>query len=220
MDENGLKLYFMDTGELSDETYYQTCYDSLSAYRRDKIDRQRFMADKKRSMAAGILMDLGLQEHGLREAQVRVCHGENGKPYLPDYPEIHYNLAHSGNMAMAVFAETEAGCDIEKVRTADLKLARRFFCPGEYAFIAGLEGEEQDYAFVRLWTLKESFLKVTGMGMRLPLNSFEFQFSEDGLYVTIQQNFDKKNYCFVEKDFENCHAAVCIQDESSNHRQG
>lgn len=219
MEDNGLKLYFMNTEELLDEAYYQTCYNSLSSYRQDKIDRQHFDADKRRSMAAGLLMDQGLQAYGLREAQVRICQGENGKPYLPDYPEIHYNLAHSGNMAMAVFADAEAGCDIEKFRTADLKLARRFFCPDEYVYIAALDGQKQNHAFVRLWTLKESFLKVTGMGMRLPLNSFEFQFSEDDLCVTIQQNFDKKSYRFVEKDFDGCHAAVCIQDLSGSDRK-
>ena len=214
MDDNGLKMYIMNTEELSDETYYQTCYSSLSAYRREKIDRQRFAADKKLSMGVGILMDRGLKAYGLREAGVRILQGENGKPYLPDYPEIHYNLAHSGNLAMAVFAETEVGCDIEKLHTADLKLAKRFFCPREYAYISGLEGEEQDQAFVRLWTLKESFLKVTGKGMCLPLDSFEFQFGKDFQRVEIRQNYNQKPYQFLEYDFEDYHAAVCIQEIS------
>ena len=32
--------------------------------------------------------------------------------------------------------------------------------------------------FYRLWTLKESFMKVTGLGMKLPLDSFCFQLGE------------------------------------------
>lgn len=206
------KLYTMDTEELSDAAYYEMCYNSLSTYRQEKIDRQRFMSDKKLSMGAGILMDRGLKEYGLREAQVKIEYGENGKPYLPDYPEIHYNLAHSGNMAIAVFAETEVGCDIEKSRTADLRLAKRFFCPGEYAYVAGLKGREQNHAFVRIWTLKESFLKVTGMGMKLPLNSFEFLFSKDNRGIILRQDYNNKSYGFFEYDFDDCHAAVCIQE--------
>lgn len=212
MDDCGLKLYTMDTNGLSDETYYKECYGSLSAGRREKIDRQRFPSDKRLSLGAGLLMDKGLREYGLCEAKVRILRGENGKPYLPDYPHIHFNLAHSGNMAMAVFAEAEVGCDIEKSRAADLRLAKRFFCPGEYGYLAGLEGREQDRAFVRLWTLKESFLKVTGMGIRLPLDSFSFQISKDGTRVTVEQSYDHKSYRFFENDYGDCHAAVCIQE--------
>lgn len=211
MKEKAMKLYTMDTEELSDEAHFRKCYESLSASRQEKIDGYRFLTDKKLSMGAGLLLDRGLREYGLREAKVRIAQGENGKPYLPDYPEIHYNLSHSGNMVLAVFAREETGCDIEKIQTVNLKLAKRFFCPREYAYISDLKGERQNYAFCRLWTLKESFLKVTGMGMKLPLDSFEFTISEQGKEVAIHQEYDGNQYQFIEKNFGKYHAAVCIQ---------
>lgn len=211
MDSKKLKLYTLDTAELSDEAYFKKCYESLSASRQKKIDSYRFPADKKLSMGAGLLLDRGLAEYGLREAQIRIAQGENGKPYLPDYPQIHYNLSHSGSMALAVFAETEVGCDIEQIQAANLKLAKRFFCPREYAYIAELEGECQDYAFYRFWTLKESFLKATGMGMKLPLDSFEFGLSATERGITVHQSYDRRQYEFTENDFGRYHAAVCVQ---------
>ncbi len=211
MDDKNMKLYTMNTEELSDEAYYRKCYDSLSVCRQQKIDSYRFPADRKLSMGAGLLLDRGLAEYGLREAEVRIVQGENGKPYLPDYPQIHYSLSHSGNMALAVFAGTEIGCDIEQVQAANLKLAQRFFCPREYAYIAERKGERQDYAFCRLWTLKESFLKVTGMGMKLPLDSFEFELSETEQRITIHQTYDGHQYEFTEHDFGRYHAAICVQ---------
>lgn len=211
MDSKKLKLYTLDTAELSDEAYFKKCYGSLSASRQKKIDSYRFPADKKLSMGAGLLLDRGLAEYGLREAEVKIAQRENGKPYLPDYPQIHYNLSHSGSMALAVFAETEVGCDIEQIQAANLKLAKRFFCPQEYAYIAELEGECQDYAFYRVWTLKESFLKATGMGMKLQLDSFGFGMSETEQGITVRQSYDRSKYEFAEYDFGRYHAAVCVQ---------
>lgn len=210
MEDNGWKLYTMDTKKLSDEAYFKKCYDRLSAYRKEKTDNCRLLDDKNRSIGAGLLLDKGLGEYGLKEAEVRFAQGENGKPYLLDYPGIHFNLAHSGHMVLAVFADREVGCDIEKIKAANLKLAKRFFCPEEYAYLTSLKGEEQNRGFYRLWTLKESFLKVTGKGIRMPLNSFAFDISKENQGILLRQEYDKKQYEFQEYDFGTYHAAICV----------
>lgn len=139
------------------------------------IDRIRMPQDKRLSLAAGILLDEGLRTYGLREARVHVCKGEYGKPYFPDFPEIHFNLSHSGNAALAVFADREVGCDIELRKRANEALARRFFCAREADWmLAAAEEKEREDRFYRIWTLKESFLKATGQGLHLPLDSFCF----------------------------------------------
>ena len=83
--------------------------------------------DKMLSLGAGILIDKGLETFGLREANVRIAEGTYGKPYFPDYPDIHFSVSHSEKMVLAVFADTEVGCDIEYMDSVDLKLAERFF---------------------------------------------------------------------------------------------
>ena len=104
MEDKGFKIYTIDTQAFSDEEYFRKCYASLSVRRRGKADQYRNPEDRKRSVAAGVLLDRGLREYGLCEAGVRIGQGENGKPYFMDYPDIHYNLSHSGSMALAVFA--------------------------------------------------------------------------------------------------------------------
>lgn len=201
----------MDTERLTDNTYFQECYNQLSASRRAKIDEYHFIKDKKLSLGAGVLLDKGLREYGLKEADVRIGQKKNGKPYLTDYPQIHFNLTHSENMVLAVFADVEVGCDIEYTKEADLELAKRFFCPGEYEFIACMEGEKRDSAFCQIWTMKESFLKVTGMGIELPLNAFGFYLSEGKIRVS--QNYDKCGYDIWQYNFGEYWAAVCIQNQ-------
>jgi len=206
---DGFRLYTMNTEQLEDDAYFQECYIRLSAYRRAKIDRYRYMKDKRLSLGAGILLDTGLREYGLKEAEVTFGQKKNKKPYLPDHPHIHFNLSHSENMVLAVFADTEVGCDIEYTKEANLEIAKRFFCPEEYESLARLEGEEQNSAFYQLWTLKESFIKAAGMGMELPLNSFGFYLS-DGI-IKVRQSYDKLEYSFRQYCFGRYWAAVCIQ---------
>ncbi len=209
MKDEGLRLYTMDTEQLTDDGYFRECYNQLSSFRRAKIDKYHFMKAKMLSLGAGMLLDRGLREYGLREADVRIGQKKNGKPYLPDYPQIHFNLAHSENMVLAVFARAEVGCDIEYMKKADLKLAKRFFCPEEYEFLADLPKEQQDSFFFQLWTLKESFLKATGMGLELPLNEFGFYLSDGRILV--RQNYDKSVYSIRQYSFGQYWAAVCIQ---------
>jgi len=167
------------------------------------------MKDKRLSLGAGILLDRGLREYGLREAEVRIRLKKNGKPYLPEHPRLHFSLSHSEEMVLAVFADAEVGCDIEYTRRAELKLAEKFFRPEEYAYVAGLEGEEQDSAFFQLWTLKESFLKATGMGLGLPLNAFQLCVSGDE--IKVRQTYDRFEYGIRQYSFGRYWAAVCLQ---------
>ncbi len=180
-EETGAVLYWLDTRELENEVYFSEYYKMMSHERRRKVDSCLFVKDKRLSLGAGILMDKGLSAYDLCERETAVSYRENGKPYLPGYPHIHFNLSHSGSRVLAAFAGVETGCDIEQVQQADLALAQRFFTRKEYDFIAGQQGsEQQNEAFFRLWTLKESLLKAVGTGLSLSLDAFGITISPQG----------------------------------------
>lgn len=194
-----VRLYWLNTENFSD-VIYQEYYKKLSPARRQKAGSYHYTRDRWLSVGAGVLLDKGLSYYGLKEAGVQLSYNENGKPFLPGFPEIHFNLSHSGTMVFAVFTDTEAGCDIEKIKPVDLGVARRFFCEGEYRYLAGQESETgQQEAFFHLWTLKESFVKAEGAGLLIPLNSFEIEIvpgdcrnyiMENNISVKILQNTD------------------------------
>ncbi len=45
-------------------------------------------------------------------------------------------------------------------------------------------------AFYKLWTIKESYIKQSGEGLRTPLNSFEININKDT--ITVSENNTKK----------------------------
>lgn len=212
MKMENIKIYQLDVTQFEEPQNFRKHYEMLSMERREKIDAYRIENAKRLSLGAGVLLDEGLREYGLRERVVRIGKGENGKPYLEDYPDIYFNLSHSGNLVFAVFADTEVGCDVEEIDRMQEKIAKRFFCREEYEYLLQQDEEKQCGEFYRLWTLKESFMKVTGLGMKLPLDSFCFEFGER---VEIQQQVDTRQYEFQELDLtdktgKKYKAAICV----------
>ena len=199
-------LYYADVGELEDPLLFQSLYRSVSHTRQEKIDRVRIQAGKLLSLGAGALLEAALAECGLSDPHF--AQDEHGKPYLKDRKDLCFNLSHSGSKVFCAVSSREIGCDVERIRRTRLKLARRFFCEEEYrALLDCVEGDAQDRLFCWYWTLKESFLKATGLGLRLPMNSFCFLHSDDR--ITICQSLDERPYAFCTFSTEAYQFAVC-----------
>lgn len=200
------QVYKFNTERLEDSETFFSFYEKLSEKRRKKIDAYRMKKDKMLSLGAGILIDKGLQAFGLREKKVKIVEGKYGKPYFPDYPDIHFNVSHSEKRVIAVFADTEVGCDIEYMASADLKLAERFFCKAEYEFIMEHQGQEREEAFYRIWTLKESFVKAVGSGLMLPMDEFCIKI---GGYTQVEQHYNNEEYGIEDWKEGKYHMALC-----------
>lgn len=199
------QIYKLNTEILEDSETFLGFYEKLSEKRRQKIDSYRMKKDKMLSLGAGILIDKGLENFGLREASVRIAEGTYGKPYFPDYPDIHFNVSHSEKMVIAVFADIEVGCDIEYIDSIDLKLAERFFCKSEYEFIMEHQEQERNEAFYRIWTIKESFMKAVGSGLMLPMDQFYIKI---GNQIQVEQHYNNEEYGVADWKEGEYHAAL------------
>lgn len=84
----------------------------------------------------------------------------NDKPYFKDYPDIRFSISHSGNLVVLAMSETEVGIDIEEIKPRNFEaVVNRHFSEDEKKEAADLEG------FLRVWTRKEAYLKLTGEGL-------------------------------------------------------
>ncbi len=196
---NSVKVYVADTKTLEDAELFKTLYSCVSDRRQEKINRIAFEADKRLSLGAELLLKKALSDIGISDYEF--SYGENGKPFIKGAENLFFNLSHSGERVMCAISSKAVGCDVEKVKPVDLKIAKRFFFAEEYETIEAKQTpEEQKAVFFRLWTLKESFMKVTGLGMKLPLDSFCI--SLDGTSPSVSQSVSTENYYFKEYFFE------------------
>ncbi len=117
--------------------------------------------------------------------------GEAGKPYLSNRPDIHFNLSHTSGLVTCVVGSRPVGIDAEKIRSFPWAVLRKLT---EKERIYILSSEKQDEAFMRVWTMKEACIKLTGEGLAAfertecipgqPLPGIRYrQFIWQGMYV-------------------------------------
>ena len=178
-----MEIYVAEVGELFGEHMPLALYEMLTPERRKKIKRIRIESEQRRSAAVGLLLEYGLRQRGYSLVcdhgfqKLGISRETYGKPYLTGTEQLFFNLSHSGSYAAAVFSDEPVGIDVERVRPADLALAKRFFAAEEYAALRAVSDERDmggrlDREFIRLWTRKESYIKAVGEGMHLPLADF------------------------------------------------
>lgn len=99
-------------------------------------------------------------------------YGSNGKPYFPDYPQFHFSISHSGNYAVCAASDCEVGVDIQEIRPVKASIAERFFTETERMQMERVTGDEEIRMLFRIWSAKESYVKLTGRGMAEGLQTF------------------------------------------------
>ena len=155
----------------------------LSADEFQRATRFHFPVDRDRYIVAhtslrGILARyLHCEPH-----QLSFTTGEYGKPALISNEGIDFNLAHSGDYALiAITRGRKVGVDVEHIRQ-DMELeniAHRYFSQREVTELLALPPEQREDAFFKCWTRKEAYIKAQGLGLSLPLESFDVSLTPD-----------------------------------------
>ena len=164
-----VKVYVANVSELPDPKDNPEHLKGLSDVRVKKIMRCRQTKDRKQSLGAGLLLTQCLKEYRIDTESIR--YGEHGKPEVEG---ICFNLSHSQDMVVCAVSGMPVGCDIEKIGELKEGIAERFFTKNEVKYLERFQGNEKRDEFYRLWTMKESYMKMTGEGMSLSLDCFEF----------------------------------------------
>ena len=76
-----------------------------------------------------------------------------GKPYFPACPQVHFSVSHTRTAALVAVSAAPVGADVEQVRPLHPAMARRL-----------AQADCGDLQPFELWTLRESWFKLTGAG--------------------------------------------------------
>ncbi|MEU6183535.1 4'-phosphopantetheinyl transferase family protein [Streptomyces coeruleorubidus] len=161
----------LDVGRLS-EADTDRLYRAVPAERRARADRLHFAADRRRCLAAGALLRYALlARHGLTPSDLGTARDAFGKPYLVRVPGLHFSLSHAGRWVACATSGTEIGVDIEHTAAGAVDISHRF-APDEHAYVVAAPAGRRARRLVRIWTLKESYVKYLGRGLGVPMDSF------------------------------------------------
>ena len=192
-----MNIYIADASPLSSGDAFNKYYNLMPEFRRNKIDRCKLEKDKCLSLCAGILLDRALSDLGKSHLLSTITVGTNGKPALED-DSIHFNLSHSGNMAMCVVADFPVGCDVQKTAKDNSSIARRFFTEDEIEYVFADENSENVRdRFYRVWVMKEAYVKLSGEGIAKDFKTFSvldtdvffWEYEKDGYKYAVASHF-------------------------------
>lgn len=211
------RIYIADISVLKDSSAFENLLKRVPDYRQKKAMSFKFPKGQMQSLGVGLLLHKACEDAGIVGADERVAYGENEKPYLADFLDVHFNLSHSGERVMCVLSPFDVGCDVEIIKGDRGRLAERFFKPEESAWIKHFETlEKQSEAFYRLWTLKECYMKVTGRGMSLMPDKFALRVDENE-NISLYHDGDRPEYAFREIDLHDGYRyAYCIKNDGKN----
>lgn len=210
------KTYYADFSAFAEnEELIKSRLENVDGDRLARIERARYVQTKAEVLAGGLIVSAALADaFGIGEYSTEK--NEFGKPYLTSHPEIFFNVSHSGNIVLCAVSDVECGIDVEDVTAPHdiMELAQRYMSALEVS--AMMMSEDKNRAFCRLWTLRESYVKMRGRGFDIGLSTLRCDFHrgkasiyEGGVLQT--DAFFKELY-----GIPGCQASLCLKEEREN----
>lgn len=185
----------------------------LPQERQECIGRIRHEKDRYRCLGAGLLIAYGLCQKGVERSRQIFCRGENGKPALAEMQGVYFNASHAGDYVVAAVADCEIGIDVECRRKVHGSSVRKCCTGMEQEWLKAQA--DRDMAFLRLWTMKESYLKWTGEGLRVPLADIETGLPEGIAGQVFREGSRQPVKLWEYRELPDSHLCVCLDKNAA-----
>lgn len=130
------------------------------------------------------LLDYALKDY-LNMTDYIIVYNEFGKPSLKNN-ECYFNVSHSGPLSVCVVSDRQIGVDIEKIKYRE-KVVDKAFNEEERKILN--ESENKDTIFTTMWTIKESYVKMLGIGLSYGLKNVDSLSLRKRCHITNYQDY-------------------------------
>ncbi|MFH1762006.1 MAG: 4'-phosphopantetheinyl transferase superfamily protein [bacterium] len=181
----------------------------ISKAKRVRVHHFAEWQGRQRSLLGEILIRyLACRNLKLKNRDIIIESDRYGKPHVKNNRDFQFNISHSGDWVAGVVDTRPVGIDIQEKRPCNFDIVKRFFSKSETEDFSKLnEPEKRDY-FYDLWTLKESYIKKTGKGFSMLLNSFTLRKKRKN-YHLISSTIAEKGFFKIYDVFPKYKIAVC-----------
>lgn len=131
---------------------------ALPEQRRERLTRLREETWRREPLCAYQLLLFALRDRFGWQMLPAMEYTASGKPYFPDWPEVHFSISHTDGAVMIGLADREIGVDIEKICPVKESMLRKFDC-----------GSEEN--FFTAWVRREARAKRLGTPVELRAES-------------------------------------------------
>lgn len=229
-----MKIYAANIAPLYENEIFRKYCDSVDSVRLSQVLRTGTRDGKVRSLVAGYLLQTGVREQLEEQTGSSVSkwdpiplsysYGVNGKPAFAQREgkicrqlsvtwdrllQPHFNLSHSGRYVACGFHGEEIGVDIQEQSDCRPGVAKRFFTGEECALLQACGTEQARVElFFQMWTVKESYIKLTGWGMKQGLDTFQIDWKEQCIR---EKGGEIQAYFWQQTYGENYRICVCTR---------
>ena len=164
-----------------DDGLFHSYYEILTSEETERYSRFVFEKDRRQFLLTRALeRDVLSRYLEVKPAELVFTRNEYGKPAIskPNGFPVTYSLSHTKGLSVCAVAPSgDVGVDVESLQriNSHQEISKRFFASSEVAFLESVDEERRQTEFLRLWTLKEAFVKARGVGLSIPLNTFEIK---------------------------------------------
>lgn len=229
--DNDIHLWSISPQSISDPITINSLKKILKQSEIDKIERYRFPEAQHNALITRAFVRIVLSQYAeLQPQDWQFDITKNGKPEIKNASlALRFNLSHNDKLIIcAVCLKHDIGCDIENLsrKTSIETISKRYFASAEYQNLKNMPDQLRRSRFFEYWTLKEAFVKATGLGISQGFDSFNFTIEEtknpifnDSIHLNfseITSEYNKKDWysCLTYPDNTHC-IAICIKNENN-----
>jgi 4'-phosphopantetheinyl transferase len=157
-----------------------SCLKVLSAEDWAALNRIQDPSNRRSAIAGRVLLRIGLSQmvkHKIEPSAWRFVRTAHDRPIMaPDLPPINFSISHVDQLVVIAISSTlDIGIDVECLDQNINKNVIAEFCHlDEKHSVGGLPRPQEIREFIRLWTLKEAYTKMTGLGHTLDFKTINF----------------------------------------------
>ena len=183
---------------------------------------EKHISALEQSAAAELAICAAMKNSGRPFAPSDYAYKESGQPTIQNG---HISISHTEGYAACAIAREPVGIDVEREHTFSKAAAKRILSPQEELL---RESANADELLSRIWTVKESFLKMTGEGIPGGMRTLELIAAGDGSsdVWTIKRGTEPEAGCAVllsisgsgnSADFNDAYLSICTKRKAMMH---
>jgi len=144
------------------------------------LNRIQDPSSRRSAIAGRVLLRIGLSRASDRKvapSDWKFASAANDKPAVAEgLPKINFSVSHTDGFAVVAISPTlDLGIDVECVdQDVSQNVIAAFSHLDEQHAVGGLPRPQEIREFIRLWTLKEAYSKMVGLGHALDFRALKF----------------------------------------------